>query len=101
VLRDGTWSFPVSVNDMLTGAPLPRTPGYIVVRAESPSASAAGTFVYTVGGARPAGADGIAPLGFGFSSGGAGTWALTVGLFAFGLGGLLALSGSMRRRASP
>ena len=97
VLRDGTWSFPVNVNDDLFGTPLGDQPGYIVVRAESPAKTAQNAFIFTVNGSRPAGADIIAALGFGPGGGGA-TVATTAALFAAATGALVLVSG-IRRRA--
>jgi hypothetical protein len=96
VLRDGTWSFPVVLNDSL-GLPLAGDPGYLVVRTESPSKTATNAFVYTVGGRTPVGAEQIAHLGFGPSFG---NLALPLGaaLFALSVGALLIVSGELRRR---
>jgi hypothetical protein len=96
VLRDGTWSFPVVLNDAL-GLPLASDPGYLVVKAESPSKSATNAFVYTVNGRTPVGAEQVANLGFGPHIG---NTALPLGmaLFALGIGALLVVSGEMRRR---
>jgi hypothetical protein len=96
VLRDGTWSFPVNVNDELFGAPLSDQPGYIVVRAESPGKTAQNAFIFTVNGERPAGAEAIAALGFGPAAGSP-TVAFTAALFAAATGALLLLSGAWRR----
>jgi len=97
VLRDGTWSFPIVLTDDL-GLPLGSQPGFIVVRATSPSKTAQNAFVYTVGGRAVAGAEAIADLGFGPEVGDP-TVPLTAALFALGAGGLLLTSGAMRRRA--
>ncbi|MEX2226150.1 MAG: hypothetical protein WEB52_06855 [Dehalococcoidia bacterium] len=96
VLRDGTWSFPVVLNDAL-GLPLAGDPGYVVVRAQSPSKTATNAFVYTVDGRTPVGAEQIADLGFGP---GFANVALPLGiaLFALGIGSLLIVSGELRRR---
>lgn len=96
VLADGTWSFPVSVNDMFLGMPLGSEPGFIVVRAESASHTAQSAFVFTVDGRRPAGADTIAPLGFGPAGAARGS-AIGALLFAAGSGTLLIVSGASRR----
>jgi len=96
VLRDGTWSFPVVLNDAL-GLPLTSEPGYLVVRAESPSKTATNAFVYTVDGRTPVGAEQIADLGFGPQFHDA-ALPLGIALFALGTGGLLVVSGEMRRR---
>ena len=96
VLRDGTWSFPIVVNDALLGAPLPDQPGFIVVRARSAGRTAVNAYIYTVNGARPPRADEIAPLGFGPGVPSAAS-AVTLALFAAGTGALLALSGCWRR----
>jgi hypothetical protein len=99
VLRDGTWSFPVVVNDALFGAPLPAEPGYVVVRAASPSKSGVNAYVVASGGRRPAGAEAV--LGaFGWGPPGAlPAMSVTAALFALGVGALLAVSGWQRRTA--
>lgn len=96
VLRDGTWSFPINVNDDLLSAPLPAMPGYIVVTAASPSKTAVNAYVYTVNGSRPAGAEAIAPLGFGPGAASP-VFAVTLALFALGTGALVVVSGAWRR----
>lgn len=96
VLRDGTWSFPIVVNDALLGRPPGTTPGYIVVRAESGTHTAQNAYVYSVNGSLPAGADAIAMLGFG--PGSAGGAAIALALFAMATGALLTLSGLWRFR---
>lgn len=98
VLRDGTWSFPVVLNDAL-GLPLASEPGFLVVRAESPSRTATNAFVYTVNGRAPAGAGEVANLGFGPALGNP-ALPLGIGLFALGVGALLLVSGEMRLRAA-
>lgn len=98
VLRDGTWSFPVVVNDALFGTAFPDEPGYIVVRATSGARTAVNAYVYTVNGTRPAGAETIAPLGFGPGAPPAGA-AVVMALFAAGTGVLLVVSGCRRGRA--
>jgi len=101
VLRDGTWSFPISVNDTLLSMPLGATPGYIVVQATSPTKTATNFYVFTVNGARPTGADVIAPLGFGPTDASP-VFAITVALFAAATGALIAFSGASRwRMAAP
>jgi hypothetical protein len=99
VLRDGTWSFPVVLNDAL-GVPLAGDPGYLVVHAASPSKTATNAFVYTVGGRTPAGAEEVANLGFGPHFGNP-ALPLGMALFALGIGGLLVISGELRRRGEP
>lgn len=96
VLRDGTWSFPVVLNDSL-GLPLLADPGYVVVQATSPTKNATNAFVYSVGGATPQGAEQIADLGFGPNIENAAI-PIAVSLFGLGVGGLLVVSGEMRRR---
>lgn len=96
VLRDGTWSFPVVVNAALLGREPGTTPGFVVVRAESGPRAGQNAYIYTVNGSRPAGADLIAPLGFGPSAPGAN--ALTLALFALGTGALVTISGLWRYR---
>ncbi len=93
VLRDGTWSFPISVSDDLLSMPLDGTDGYIVVRAQAASHTASNTFHYsptsTVAGAMAAsgwGPDGASPTTL---------WGMM--LFAAAVGGLLVMSGVGRR----
>lgn len=95
VLRDGTWSFPVSVNDDLLAMPLGDAPGYVVVRATSPTNAAGGTFVYAPGGRIPTGAPPLAPFGSGPGARDAALW-FALALFAAGTGALLAVSGRLR-----
>jgi hypothetical protein len=96
VLRDGTWSFPIVLNEQVLGEPLPAEPGYVVVRAESGEHIAQNAYVYTIDGARPSGADAIAPLGFGSSLPGAAPAGI-VALLMLGGGGLVFASGALRR----
>ena len=97
VLRDGTWSFPVAVNNELFPFPLWR-PGFIVVRATSGTHSATNVFAYTVEGRRPAGYPPLAELGSGPMPSPTAAVAGTAALFAAGIGALLAASGAIRRR---
>jgi hypothetical protein len=97
VLADGTWSFPITVTDDVLAPLTPGPePGYIVVRAESPSKTGVSAFIFTVDGARPLRAEVLAALGFGPTGGIA--FALTTALLAAGVGTLLVASGAMRRR---
>ena len=99
VLADGTWSFPIVIDEFFAadgGARPPDAPGYIVVRATAPSHEAVNAFVYTVRSVLPAGADGFAAAGFGPTAPPAGL-GITVALFAAGLGALLMISGILRR----
>lgn len=96
VLRDGTWSFPTVVNNNLFPFPLWR-PGYIVVKAQSATTTAINSYIYTVEGRAPAGLPPLAELGSGPGGDGA-VFALTLALFAAATGGLIALSGAMRRQ---
>jgi hypothetical protein len=98
VLRDGSWSFPVTVTDTLFAPPFGGRPGYIVVQAQSPTRTAQNAFILTVGGTRPAGAAQIAALGFGAGAPGAAA-VVAVGLFAAGVGALCLVSGRARRAA--
>lgn len=100
VLRDGTWSFPINVADDLLQMPLDDTPGFIVVRAQSPTKTAINAFVFSPGGRRPAGAEAIAHLGFGPSNADP-TFTATLALFVAGAGALLVASGAGRRRIAP
>jgi hypothetical protein len=97
VLRDGTWSFPINVTDDLLERPLDETPGFIVVRAQSPTKTAINAFVFSPNGIRPAGAEAIAHLGFGPSNADP-TFTATLALFIAGAGALLVASGAGRRR---
>lgn len=100
VLDDGTWSFPITVTDeALAPLTLGHEPGYIVVRAESPSKTGINAFVFTVDGERPLRAEVLAKLGFGPAAGTAFT--LTTALLAVGGGTLLVANGAMRRRTLP
>lgn len=96
VLRDGTWSFPISVAADLLPVVIGDVPGYIVVRAQAPSHAAQNAYVLRANGTRPFGADTIAPLGFGP---GAPTPAATVALamFAATAGAMLMAAGALRR----
>ena len=94
VLRDGTWSFPLVVNKALFAFPLYR-PGFIVVRAQSASKSALGTFVYTVEGREPAGAPPLASLGAGMPRGDS-PLVIAAALLALGIGALTLLAGARR-----
>jgi hypothetical protein len=96
VLRDGTWSFPVVINDQLVPFPLWR-PGYIVVKAAGGRQTTLTTVVYTVGERRPVGEPPLSELGFGPPAGGTAlAVALAGALFAGGAGLLVGLSGAMR-----
>ena len=96
VLRDGTWSFPVVITPDLLPFPLWR-PGYIVVRATSPSKTDTGNFVYTVEGKVPLGTPPLASFGFGPQAPDR-TAAAALALLCAGTGALLAFSGTWRRR---
>lgn len=96
VLRDGTWSFPVVINQDLFPFPLWR-PGYIAVKASSPTKTVIGSFVYTVEGRRPAGLPPLADLGSGPDAGPRPAWPLAAALLAGMAGALIAASGAMRR----
>jgi hypothetical protein len=98
VLRDGTWSFPIVVNQELVPFPLLR-PGFIVVKATSSTHAAVNSFVYTVEGRAPLGAPPLASLGFGPEAP-SGTVAVTLALFAAATGALVAASSAIRRRAT-
>ena len=100
VLDDGTWSFPVVVDEFFApfGGP-PQEPGYLVVRATAPSHESVNAYVYTVRSVLPAGAEALASAGYGPVAPPAG-WPLLAALFAAGIGALLLLSGAMRRRSN-
>ena len=91
VLRDGTWSFPVVVNEELFPYPLLR-PGYIVVRATSPSKTDTGNFVYTVQGRLPLGTPPLSTFGFGPQRPDRGA-SVALALLCAGAGGLLVFGG--------
>jgi hypothetical protein len=97
VLRDGTWSFPIAVNDDLFPFPLGDDPRYIVVEAESATKTATNAFIYAPGGREPQGAEAIAHLGFGPPRG-TGIAVLTAALFLIGTGTLLVVSGGFGRQ---
>ena len=96
VLRDGSWSFPINVNDDLFPFPLGTTPMFIVVQAQSPTKTATNAFIYAPGGRLPVGAEAIAHLGFGPQHG-MPAWAIAAALFLATTGALVAASGRMRR----
>jgi len=98
VLRDGTWSFPIVVNQDLVPFPLWR-PGFIVVKAASATRTAVNSYVYTVDARAPLGTPPLASLGFGPEAP-SGVVALTLALFFAATGVLVAASGAMRRRIS-
>lgn len=96
VLADGTWSFPINVNDDLLPFPLGEDPKYIVVQAQSPTKTAVNAFIYTPGGRQPQGSEAIARLGSGPRQASAATL-FTAALFLTALGALLVVSGAGRR----
>jgi hypothetical protein len=96
VLRDGTWSFPIVVNQDLVPFPLWR-PGFIVVNVTSATRTAVNSYVYTVDGQAPLGTPPLASLGSGPAAP-SGTVALTLALFFAATGALVAASGGIRRR---
>lgn len=101
VLRDGTWSFPVVINQDLFPFPLWR-PGFIIVRASTPSQTATASVTYTVAGRLPVGVPPIgepplADLGFGPGHDkGARTTAAVAGMFMLGIGLLSVIAGGVR-----
>jgi hypothetical protein len=97
VLRDGTWSFPVVVAPDLLPFPLWR-PGYIVVRAASPSKTDTGNFVYTVESKLPLGTPPLSTFGFGPQPPDR-TAAAALALLCAGAGALLVFAGVWRGRA--
>lgn len=100
VLRDGTWSFPVVINNQLFPFPLWR-PGYIVVVADGAQQTATASVVYSVEDERPLGAPPLAPLGFGPKIEESLAADLTmVALFFLAVGVLIAGIGQMRRVSS-
>lgn len=98
VLRDGTWSFPISIAPDLFPFAIGAVPGYIVVRAQAPSHTAINAYVLRANGSRPAGADAIASLGFGPPAPPPAA-TIAAALFAAAAGAMLVASGAMRRRA--
>jgi hypothetical protein len=97
VLGDGTWSFPVVVDEFFANAGgAPDEPGYIVVRASAASHESTNAFIYTVRSVLPAGAHAIASTGLGPSAQPA-VVPPVLALFAAGVGALLVVSGSLRR----
>ncbi len=98
VLRDGTWSFPVVINNELVPFPLWR-PGFIVVQAAGASQTTITPFTYTVLGASPVGRPPLAELGFGPGGADSTTSSVVTGAaFVAALGALLVVSGEARRR---
>lgn len=97
VLRDGTWSFPVVINNELFPFPLWR-PGFIVVQATGASQITITPFTYTVLGASPEGQPPLAELGFGPGDAGPPTNVVVGAAFVAALGVLLVVSGEARRR---
>ena len=98
VLRDGTWSFPIVVNQEILPFPLWR-PGFIVVRAQSATKTAVNSFVYTVEGRSPIGTPPLADLGSGPQSAST-VLVTTLALFAAGAGAMVIASGAVRRSVS-
>lgn len=98
VLADGTWSFPIVVDDFFApfGGP-PDEPGYIVIRAIGESHQNANAYIYTVRSVLPAGSEAIAPAGAGPGAPRAAVIVLAA-MFAAGVGGLLVVSGALRGR---
>jgi hypothetical protein len=96
VLGDGSWSFPINVNDDLFPFALGSNPMFIVVQAQSPTKTATNAFIYAPDGRLPVGAEAIAHLGFGPQHS-APAWAIAAALFLAASGGLIAASGRMRR----
>ncbi len=94
VLRDGTWSFPVAVNQDLFPFPLYR-PGFIVVRAQSAGHIATNSYVYTVDGRAPSGLPPLANLGAGPENTARALFAAVV-LLTAAAGALTATAGLLR-----
>jgi hypothetical protein len=86
VLPDGTWSFPVVLNEAFFQGPPPAQPGAVAIQAESPSSHATAVFQYA--GLGPPPASGFGPIAQGSSV------ALIVALFAAGIGAMLVLRGA-------
>ena len=98
VLADGTWSFPIVVDELFRAAGgAPETPGYIVVRATSRDRIQVNAYVYTVRSVLPAGAEAIAAAGAGPGAPQAAVIVIAA-MFSAGIGGLLMVSGALRRR---
>lgn len=95
VLRDGTWSFPINVNDDLFPFPLGTTPMFIVVQVQSAAKTATNAFIYAPGGRLPVGAEAIAHLGFGPQHA-TPVFALTAALFLAATGALIVAGGRLR-----
>ena len=93
VLRDGTWSFPISVDDVFL-FPIDRA-GFIIVRAQAPSHTAANVFKFTPNVSAVPGAQAVGKAGFGPDAGAPSIAAAA--LFAAGVGLLLVISGVARR----
>jgi hypothetical protein len=99
VLRDGTWSFPIVINNEILPFPLWR-PGFIVVKAQSATKTSFNSFIYTVEGRAPLGAPPLANLGAGPEAAPS-PLLVTVMLFFAATGALLAGSGIIRRGTPP
>ena len=100
VLADGTWSFPIVVDEFFAadgGATAPDTPGYIVARATAPSHEATNAYLYIVRSVLPAGADAFVTAGFGPGAPPAGL-GMMLALFGGGAGVLFVINGGLRRR---
>jgi hypothetical protein len=95
VLRDGTWSFPVVVNQDVLPFPLWR-PGYIAIRARGAAQTTLTLFRYTVAGQGPVGQPPLADLGFGPGDAAGSAGLLAAVLFLAGTGALIATAGGMR-----
>ncbi len=94
-LRDGTWSFPVVVNEDVLPFPLWR-PGYIAIRARGSTQTTLTLFRYTVAGQGPVGEPPLADLGFGPADADAGGGMMALVLFLAGTGMLATVGGWLR-----
>jgi hypothetical protein len=95
-LRDGSWSFPVVINNEILPFPLWR-PGYIAIKVSGSTQSTITLVTYLVDGERPAGTPPLADLGFGTElDDGPATTMITLAMFALGTGALLLLGGVTR-----
>ncbi|MBI5289495.1 MAG: hypothetical protein HY873_11045 [Chloroflexi bacterium] len=98
-LRDGTWSFPVVLNEDVLPFPLWR-PGYIAIRARGAAQTTLTLFTYMVDGRGPQGPPPLAEFGFGPGDSGHAGVLGTVALFLAATGVLAHVSGRLRMRRS-
>jgi len=94
-LRDGTWSFPVVLNENVLPFPLWR-PGYIAILARGASQTTLTLFTYTVAGRGPEGPPPLAEFGFGPGDVTGTGVSVAVVLFLAATGALVLTAGRLR-----